>query len=924
MAVKNDIIDLNFYKGKCVNSGLFFKIFAVLLFFSFNLHAVSDRNSSLENEISEIVNKDENSTSKYEAPYIKVPFSILLDEKNPKIRIKIQEGEDINLDIENRAKEGYLRLIAFKNNEIAEDLNVTSDFRKEFNFADADEIFLRSYGKFFVECFKVEVIADMEFNVPEETLGKDSQEEGAEEFESFKDVGGEENESAKGEIVLFSNNVSKDINLSKEEKKEKEVVKLSEEDKNVVVETEIVSAEDEEAFLKATGLRDENETKAAEDNKIVLVRDTTSDKKEFLSELEEYEKESSSIEKSKKLEMKSPNISSPENFNAPLAKEEGLSISKPSIGEEKKDFKEPEEEFSLKDIGGFEEDKKSLDKKLLSQNDISFKKPKDTAPKPSIEDNEAEIFSEKAPKEEETPVSAPSFDAPKAPVISSPSLSLKTPVLKEEGVKSENSPSLAPPEIKETPLEMKKPNLAFKDEIKRKALVEERPSIPESGEISFKKPKMEKESVSFAAPKIERSDIEVKESEFGEKPRIEDSNAISKPSETVLAGNKITIPSPNFKENEPSIKEETSLSSAPSFEVKEVGNGGVVKMKKIEPKKGGEGKLEVYVLKDDKPIVGWIEIIDSKTKKIVANGDTFTKNPVTFTLPSGKYIIVITDKKVVPPLQEKFYDVEVLPGETVVKKTKFSQGTLTVNVTKNMEPTATAFVRIYDQRTRNKVIDDNTYRNNPIKVKLPKGLYYVEVEDYSMVPKQFKKIKDIKIEEGADVVKSVNFEEGELLLKTFKNNRPVRIRYEIYPAGERKKIKTGYTDENGEAELNLAAGAYDIRAVNKSTVLKSVKTFKNIKVAPQTLTELSIGFKEGKLRVFSERGGNPLYTNVSIYKPGNKKRLYFDFTSRSDGVVVMKLPVGVYDVVVRDHNIKRVFKRVRIKPSSTTDIHAKF
>ena len=38
----------------------------------------------------------------------------------------------------------------------------------------------------------------------------------------------------------------------------------------------------------------------------------------------------------------------------------------------------------------------------------------------------------------------------------------------------------------------------------------------------------------------------------------------------------------------------------------------------------------------------------------------------------------------------------------------------------------------------------------------------------------------------------------------------------------------------------------------------------------------------------------------------------------------MKLPIGVYTVLVRDHNIKRKFPKVVIKKNKTTKIHARF
>ncbi len=903
---------------------LFFKILTVLLSFALSLGAVSNPDASVEKEIAKVIN-DENSTLSNEVPYVKVPFSMLLDETNPKIKIKVSKEADLKLNIKNRGDKGYLNIISFKDGKNVEDINITSDFQKEYNFNESDEIFLDSHGKFFIDCFKVEVIADMEFNIPDEAVAEDVTDENVENesFEKFKEVKDE------GDLKVAASDLKKDkkdINVT-ENKESKEIVELSEDNKNVIVETEVVSAEDEEAFLKATGAKESNKSleETKEDNKIVLLRDKTPDKKEFLAKVKEDIKDSSIVEKKEKVEIETPKISSPKDeFKAPQTKESLALLTPPSLKEDKK-LDTPKDDKALDEIKSLDENKLSSAKKdLIARKDISFRKPQDVKSKLDLDiENEKDLSLKNEIKEERSNLlPSPSLEA-KAPVIAAPILPSKTPSLKfKEDLKSQKSPSLTPPDIKEESLGIKKPKLSFKEKMRENSLDKlETIDVKESGDLGLK-PDIKEKDISFVPPTIEKKSISVKESELGEKPNLKMDTDLRVVKEIPIEK------SPKFSSEidlkKPVIKDETSLPSTPSFEVVETQKADNIKVKKIEPEKREKGNLQIYVLKDDRPIVGWIDIIDVKTNKIVANGDTFNKNPVTFTLPSGKYTIVITDKKVVPPLQEKFYDVEVLPNQTIVKKTKFSQGTLTINVTKNLEPTATAFVRVYDQKTNSKVLDDNTYRNNPVKVKLPQGLYYVEIEDYSIVPKQFKRIKDIKIEEGKEIVKSVNFEEGELLLKTSKNDQPVGIRYEIYKNGERTKIKSGYTNENGEAALKLAAGLYDIRAVNKSTVLKSIKIFKGVKISPQTLTELNIEFKEGKLKVFSERGMNPLYTNVSIYKPGDRKRLYFDFTSRSDGVVVMKLPVGVYDVVVRDHNIKRVFKRIRIRPNLTTNIHARF
>ncbi len=838
------------------------------------------------------ISSDINESVKIET--IKTPFSILLDENLNQIRVKLSSGENIKLSAAKKDLNASLEIIAYKNGEVVEDKRVDRDFDGEFDFKDIDEIVLKSFGKFLIKATKLEIIADMEINIPKDTLVSDN---------SREKIHKEDNHVNQNDIKIVE---------------------------------EVISAKDKEAFKKATGVslveNDENKTSIVPDkeNKIELSYDDTMQKREFDEKLkEEIEKEESFKEFGKKTPL---NLKKEEKIVAVEKEPKSLTLNLKELKEDeiktslKKEI--PKTSLKPKDLDNHFFDLKNIDdeskiksvlKEDLKEQRADIRKPeisKEILPenfeKKNIEDiakksDLKQIVSNdeiKKPSVEKIEKVSKAFETTvyfKTPKVVNKSISINKPSIKNVNtdilsnknefqtkrpkISSINDNILKPKEVKNAGsikektenLKIKTPKIALRKNIVKKPLIEKSPRLVENEIDIDKKPNI-KENVSIKPPKISS--------------KIKTPKIIAAP---ILPSKKPSIESKEF------YRKPSSLPSSLT------------------------GYLDVYVLKDGKPTIGWISIIDEKTNKVVANGDTFHKNPATFKLPIGKYTVVIIDKKVVPPLEEKIYSLEVKGGKRTVAKSTFASGTLKVAVLKNSTPTSTAYVKIYDTKTHEKVVDDNTYRNNPVVARLPFGNYYIVVEDYSLTPKQHIVLKNIKIDGKKEILKSIDFEEGKLKIVTLKNNTPIPAKYEIFLPRFSKKIKSGFTDPNsGEALIKLAAGNYDVRIIHRGSVSKTIKKFKNISINRNSVKELDVLFREGKLRVISKRGLNPLYTNVSIYKPGSNKRVYFDFTSRENGEVVIDLPAGVYDVVVRDHNIKRVFKRVRIREKKTYTIHAKF
>ncbi len=166
---------------------------------------------------------------------------------------------------------------------------------------------------------------------------------------------------------------------------------------------------------------------------------------------------------------------------------------------------------------------------------------------------------------------------------------------------------------------------------------------------------------------------------------------------------------------------------------------------------------------------------------------------------------------------------------------------------------------------------------------------------------------------------------AKLGMRVTKNARPVSAWIEVFKNGTKQRVKTFYTSKGRKTKkVKLPAGTYTVRATYRTRDTKQQKTIKGVRLKEGDSVNKSIAFHDGKLRIVARRGDSPLYVKVIAYKSGSRKRVAYDFSSRTSGVATLSLAGGTYDIEVIDHKNNRMFDAIRIRAGKTNTINADF
>jgi len=162
-------------------------------------------------------------------------------------------------------------------------------------------------------------------------------------------------------------------------------------------------------------------------------------------------------------------------------------------------------------------------------------------------------------------------------------------------------------------------------------------------------------------------------------------------------------------------------------------------------------------------------------------------------------------------------------------------------------------------------------------------------------------------------------------IKAYSNNRPISAWVEVFKAGTKQRVKTFYTGKGTSLkDIKLPAGTYVIKATYRTATSKRKKTIGRVVLKEGGSINKSISFDDGIVTVKVKEVGKPIYAKVEVYKSGSKRRIAYEFTSRSSGVAKFSLGSGKYDIVVKDHSEVIRFDSVRVKDGKSKTLNADF
>ena len=261
---------------------------------------------------------------------------------------------------------------------------------------------------------------------------------------------------------------------------------------------------------------------------------------------------------------------------------------------------------------------------------------------------------------------------------------------------------------------------------------------------------------------------------------------------------------------------------------------------------GGAGTLRISTVKDGQPFSASVSVYRQDDGKAMPSKGTWAhKKPAEYELVPGVYSFKVIDRTVTPYQTQEIRDIEVLAGQTVEKTVTFGgSGTLRITTVKDGQP-FNASVSVYRQSDRKALPGKGTWsRNKPAEYKVAPGVYFLKVTDRSAVPYVEKEIRDIQVQAGQTVEKSIPFEKsGVLRVTTVKDGQPFNASVSVHRQSDRKALPgKGTWSHNKPAEYTVVPGVYSIKVTDRSETPYKSQESSGVEILPGQAVEKTFNF----------------------------------------------------------------------------------
>jgi len=144
-----------------------------------------------------------------------------------------------------------------------------------------------------------------------------------------------------------------------------------------------------------------------------------------------------------------------------------------------------------------------------------------------------------------------------------------------------------------------------------------------------------------------------------------------------------------------------------------------------------------------------------------------------------------------------------------------AKATFAVKAYSNKKPVS-AWVEVFKAGTNQRIKTFYTGSGRGLKdIKLPAGVYVVKATYRTAASKQKKTLGKIRLKEGQNIKRSISFDDGSIIVTVKKLNKPFYAKVEVFKSGSKRRVAYDFTSrKNGEVEISLASGTYDIIVKN--------------------------------------------------------------------------------------------------------------
>jgi len=237
----------------------------------------------------------------------------------------------------------------------------------------------------------------------------------------------------------------------------------------------------------------------------------------------------------------------------------------------------------------------------------------------------------------------------------------------------------------------------------------------------------------------------------------------------------------------------------------------------------------------------------------------------------------------------------------------------------------TAMATVYHPGTKDSVFPSSWINiDKPAEFKLLPGVYDVEFKDTGVAGEPTVTLPGVKIEAGKTVEKTGYFSGGGITISVLKNDAPSAAWIVINDSGG-KRIKQLQLNAGKSANFELVPGTYDVIVEDTDISMSPApKQVFKVEIQPGETVEKTAKFYGGTLRVRILKGGKQIKGAATLYKPGTKSQITWQWT-RTDKWAEFKLVPGTYDIKFEDDKgIEKMVKGVTIKAKGTETVEAKY
>jgi len=261
------------------------------------------------------------------------------------------------------------------------------------------------------------------------------------------------------------------------------------------------------------------------------------------------------------------------------------------------------------------------------------------------------------------------------------------------------------------------------------------------------------------------------------------------------------------------------------------------------------GKLSVKTTADGKLTDVLLTVTKAGTNEVVTRNRTYESpdsNPRILPLPDGKYDVEAASVRISGKPTQKLTDIEIRDAATVEKSLDFGTGTLRVKVTSNGK-LSDATLLVYRSGSRDVIASNRTYNtpaNNPKELRVPAGVYDIEISSVEISGKPKMRWEGVEIGGSTAVERSHDFATGSLRIGATAGGKLVDVVVIIKPRDDKQTVAQGRTYSSPSSNpkaFTLGAGSYEVNlSPVKSKDLQPAKF--DVELAPGATVERIVEF----------------------------------------------------------------------------------